>query len=239
MRRYAAICAAVLLVLAVGAARAEARAQKRVLMVSEARGFVHDSIPAAVEFFELLGRRSDRYDIVHLERGAAALTADRLRRADAVVFANTSGELPLPDRRALVRFVRRGGGFVGTHSASDTLHDWPAYARLLGGEFASHPPPLTATLTVEGGGHPATRGLPASFELHEEYYDFVSPPRARILITREGRPLVWSRRHGQGRVFYDALGHFTETWTNPLHRRLLRHGLAWVLSGEGAPAASR
>jgi uncharacterized protein len=229
MRRYTAICVALLLLLAAEAGAAEGPAQKRVLLVSEARGFVHDSIPAAVEFFDLLGERSDRFDVVHLQEGAAALTATRLRRADAVVFANTSGELPLPDRRAFLRFVRRGGGFLGTHSASDTLHDWPAYAELLGAEFASHPAPLSATLTLEDRGHPATRGLPSSFELHEEYYDFVAPPRARILIAREGRPLVWSRRHGSGRVFYSALGHFEETWANPLHRRLLRRGLAWAL----------
>jgi uncharacterized protein len=214
---------------AAAAGDAQAAQQKRVLLVSEARGFVHDSIPSAVAFFEELGRRSRRYDVIQLERGAAALTARRLRRAHAVVFANTSGELPLPDRRALLRFVNSGGGFLGTHSASDTLHGWPAYAELLGGEFASHPPPLTATLTVEDGGHPATRGLPASFELHEEYYDFVSPPSGRVLITREGRPLVWTRRHGKGRVLYDALGHFSETWANPLQRRLLKQGLAWVL----------
>jgi type 1 glutamine amidotransferase len=214
---------------AAAAGDAHAAKQQRVLLVSEARGFVHDSIPTAVAFFEELGRRSRRYDVIHLDRGAAALTARRLRRAHAVVFANTSGELPVADRRALLRFVRRGGGFLGTHSASDTLHGWPAYAELLGSEFASHPPPLTATLTVEDSSHPATRGLPPSFELHEEYYDFVAPPSGRVLITREGRPLVWARRHGKGRVLYDALGHFAETWSNPLQRRLLKQGLAWVL----------
>jgi hypothetical protein len=106
------------------AAPASRAAEQRVLLVSEARGFVHDSIPGATASFAALGERSTSYDVIPLHRGAVQLTSRRVRRADAVVFANTSGELPLPDRAALRRFVRRGGAFIGTHSASDTLHSW-------------------------------------------------------------------------------------------------------------------
>src|SRR5215210_1197139 len=80
------------------AAGAQAR-EKRVLLVSEARGFVHGSIPDAVSFFSRLGGRRPRYDVVPVA-GAAQLTRGRLRNADGVVFANTSGEVPLPDRGA-------------------------------------------------------------------------------------------------------------------------------------------
>ena len=160
--------------------------QKRVYVVSEARGFVHDSIPDAVSFFALLGRRSPRYEVIHLRGGAAGLTARRLRGADAVVFANTSGELPLPDRQAFLRFVREGGGFVGTHSASDTLHGWPQYTAMLGGEFKRHPPVSErGRLVVEAPRHPTMRRLPRVFRMVEEFYEFVSAPRrrARVLVS--------------------------------------------------------
>jgi type 1 glutamine amidotransferase len=220
------------LVLLAGAAIAAAApaqaAAKRVYVVSEARGFVHDSIPDAVAFFG----RSPRYGVVHLRSGAAGLTARRLRSADAVVFANTSGELPLADRLALQRFVWEGGGFLGTHSAGDTLHAWPPYEGLVGGEFERHGASQRGRLVVEDRRHPVSRGLPRSFLLHEEFYEFVSPPRRRahVLISldpasiegeqRRDLPLVWSRSHGRGRVFYDALGHFSATWRHSLHRRL-------------------
>jgi uncharacterized protein len=216
-------------------------APKRVYVVSEARGYVHRSIPAAVAYFVALGRRSPRYDVVHLRAGARALTAQRLRGADAVVFANTTGELPLPDRGALLRFVRDGGGFLGAHSASDTFHRWPAYASLLGGEFDRHGIPEPGRLVVEDTGHPATARLPGSFSLREEFYEFVASPRgrARILVSldagsvrterRSDLPMVWSRREGRGRVFYTALGHFSATWREPRHRRIVAGGLEWVL----------
>jgi type 1 glutamine amidotransferase len=219
---------------------ADAR-QKRVLLVSEARGFVHDSIPDAVSFFRELGRRSRRFDVSHLDRGAAQLTPARLRRAAAVVFANTSGELPLANRRALLRFVRYGGAVAGSHSATDTFHSWPGWRRLIGARFQRHGAPATGRLVVEDRRHPVTSGLPPAFEMHEEFYEFTSSPRprARVLLRldpasigdelRPDIPLAWTRRFGRGRVFYDALGHFRETWSDARHRRLVAQGLRWAL----------
>jgi type 1 glutamine amidotransferase len=233
-----AIAAAALLA-GVGAQPAQA-AQKRVLLVTEARGFVHDSIPAAQAFFAELGARSTRYDVVRLS-GAAQLTPGRLRRADGVIFAQTTGDLSLPDRRALVRFVRRGGAFIGTHSASDTLHSWPGYARLLGGEFLRHGRIQEGRLRVVGRPHAITRGLPRSFELIEEFYELVDPvaESKRVLVRldpdsvddelRPDIPLVWARRYGRGRVFYNALGHLQETWANRLFRRVVNRGVRWAL----------
>jgi type 1 glutamine amidotransferase len=229
----------VLLLALVMATPAGAR-ERRVLLVTEARGFVHDSIPAAKGLFEQLGARSERYDVVAL-RGAAALTPRRLSRADAVVFANTSGELPLPERGALLRFVRRGGAFIGTHSASDTLHAWPGYERLLGAEFTRHGAVQQGRVVVSGAPHPITRGMPRSFPITDEFYEFAAPPPAgtRVLARLdpdsvadelgEDLPLVWARRFGDGRVFYNALGHPRETWGNRSFRRLTSRGVRWAL----------
>jgi type 1 glutamine amidotransferase len=237
-QRYRVVICALLVAIA---AAAPARAsEERVLLVTEARAFVHDSIPEARAFFTGLGERSSRYDVVQLS-GAAKLTSRRLRRADAVVFANTSGELPLPDRRALLRFVRRGGAFIGAHSASDTLHSWPGYTRLLGGEFVRHGAVEPGRLIVSGRRHAVTRGLPGSFDLTDEFYEFAAPvpARTRVLVRLDPEsvpdeigqtlPLVWARRYGRGRVFYNALGHRTETWRDRNFRRLLTRGVAWSL----------
>src|SRR4051794_18463220 len=109
-----------------------------VLVVSETAGFHHDSIPAQQRFLRSLP--GVRVRIVPRVRD---LTAPRLRVARAIVFASTSGEprLSATGRRALLRFVRGGGGFVGTHSAADTFARWPAFVRLLGGvRFTGHGP---------------------------------------------------------------------------------------------------
>jgi type 1 glutamine amidotransferase len=207
------------------AAHTAPAAPKQVLVVSEARGFVHESIPDARA---AIGR-VDGIDVRHIR--AAELTAARLRGADAVVFAVTNGDIP-GDRRALRRFVLRGGGLVGFHSASATFRSWPRWETLLGGRFVRHDAPATETVRVRRG-HPAVRGVPASFALHEEYYRHEPgvARRARVLATwgDERLPLVWVRTPGRGRVFYDALGHFPATWTDPRHEALVRSGLRWAL----------
>ena len=57
------------------------------------------------------------------------------------VFFYTTGELPLdePAQRALMDFIRDGGGFVGSHCATDTFYQWEDYGLMLGGYFNGHP----------------------------------------------------------------------------------------------------
>jgi type 1 glutamine amidotransferase len=225
---HATLLAAALLAAAPAPAPA---APRTVLVVSEARGFVHDSIPDARAALRLLDAREPALRVQ--EVGAAALTGARLSRADAVVLANTTGDLPV-DRRALARFVRRGGGLAGFHSATDTFPSWPRWEALIGGRLERHDPAGTVeTVRMTRPRHPAVRGLPERFSLAEEFY--VHAPgvarRARVLARwgPERRPLVWVRSPGRGRVFYDALGHIGATWSDPRQQALVRSGLRWVL----------
>jgi uncharacterized protein len=233
---------AALLIIALSSSGADA-AERRALLVTEARGFVHPSIATARDFFIDLGERSRRFEVIHLQRGAEQLTPKRLRRIDGVIFANTSGDLPVPDRPALKRFVRRGGAVIGTHSAADMFHSWPAFETLLGGEFARHGALQEGRLLIEER-NSITRGLPSSFRLTDEFYEFASPvpPGTTVLVRLDpdsvmdemgtNLPLVWTRRYGRGRVFYDALGHRPETWEVEVNRRLLTRGVAWALASD-------
>src|SRR3954467_1142757 len=140
-----------------------------VLVVSETAGFHHDSIPAQQAFLRSLpGLR-----VVVLDR-IAQLTAARLRGARAVGFAAPSGEarFSATGRRALLRFVRDGGGFVGTHAAADTFASWPGYVRLLGASFAGHDPLGPGRVAVTDRRSPIMRGVPRTFTTTDEFYRF-------------------------------------------------------------------
>ena len=119
------------MIAAVLAAAALAAPQPQLLVVTETRGFVHDSIPAAKAMVASLGYRTRFLD------GARRLTAARLHGAGAVVFLNTSGDLHLDNagRRRLLTYVRDGGAFVGAHAAAATFPHWPAFHRMLGADF--------------------------------------------------------------------------------------------------------
>ena len=64
------------------------------------------------------------------------ISAEYLARFDGVMMM-TNGNLPLTEmqRKALVDFVRTGGGFIGVHCASLTLYDYPDFGEMLGAYF--------------------------------------------------------------------------------------------------------
>jgi len=218
---------------ALAAAAVAAAPQPQLLVVTETRGFVHDSIPAAKAMVASLGYRTTFLG------GARELTAARLRGAGAVVFLNTSGELRLDaaGRRRLLAYVRDGGAFVGAHAAADTFPGSAAFHRMLGADFLGHAP---ARMTPRTRIDVVDRGFTSlrSFAIGDEFYRFRARAPRHVIIREHGAgPLAWWRRYGRGRVFYDALGHFPATWSDPNQRRLMADGIRWAV-GSG-PAGAR
>jgi type 1 glutamine amidotransferase len=218
-----------------------------VLVLTQTLGYHHASIPTAIATVRAIAARSGRYRVVLLA-SAGLLTPTALKHAAAVMFLLTTGELPIgAEKRALVAFVRRGGGLIGFHSATDTFHHWAAYKDMIGAEFSHHPHPSTSRVIVTDHSTAATHALPASFPIHEEFYIFKHNPRPHVHVLAEldtgpsgpDRPLVWCRRFGRGRVYYDALGHFSATWHNRYQRSLVSGGILWAVGLAGAPSCSK
>lgn len=243
------------LILAAGAALLSAQ-PKRILYLTHSAGFRHDCIPASAGVLRELAAASGKLDVTWSE-DAGAVTAENLPLFDGVLFY-TSGELPFSEaqKRALLDFVQRGGGFAGIHSATDTLYSWAEYGALIGGYFDGHPWVQEVRVDVEDPEHPAVKHLPAGFPIVEEIYQFraLSRERVRPLLTLDTSsvrldapgvqpgtadfPLAWTRLEGAGRVFYTAFGHFEETWRDPRFQKMMLEALLWVTrltDGVGAP----
>ncbi|MFI7081126.1 ThuA domain-containing protein [Micromonospora sp. NPDC049903] len=207
---------------------------RRVLVFSRTTGYRHDSIPAGVRALREL------WPDVTATEDPDVFTAAELADVGAVVFLNTNGTV-LTDagRAALEAYVRGGGGFLGVHSAAATEYDWPFCGELVGAAFDRHPPVQPATVTVTDPDHRATAHLPARWEWVDEWYDFRSYPRARILLrvdesTYDGgrtgvdHPLAWCHDRLGGRAFYTALGHTVEAYADRSFRDHLAGALRWV-----------
>jgi type 1 glutamine amidotransferase len=211
----------------------------RVLMLTATTGFRHGSIETARQTLTTLGSRTGEFTITATEN-VAEITAARLASVDVLAFVLTTGELPFDagQKAAIVSFVESGGGFIGAHSATDTLYDWPDYGRIVGAYFNGHPWSQEATVTVEDRDHAATRSLGANFRLNEEYYTFRENPRSRVHVllsldaasvgTTGDYPLAWSQTIGQGRSFYTALGHYDATWQDTRFQAHVRGAINWV-----------
>lgn len=192
------------------------------------------------------------------------LSPESLANYDGVVFINTIGELPLPDREGFLEWIQSGKAFIGFHSAADTLHTWPGYIEMLGGEFARHTAMVPVDCINEDPTHPATAHLGNIFPIAaEEMYLFNNYDATRVkeLLVLDkhpspaqknvpGRfPVSWTREYGRGKVFYTSLGHREDLWDadpaipdrkNPVEvsEAFQAHalgGIQWALGLETAP----
>ena len=234
------VVAVAALVISGGDGQAKPEQRAHVLVFTKTTGFRHDSIPAGIAAIRSLGR-SNGFAVSATEN-AKTFTPRRLRRFDAVVFLNTTGEVLAPRQQAAFRpFIRRGGGWVGVHSAADTEYDWPFYGGLLGAYFQSHPAIQPAAIDVADRSHPSTRHLPARWTRTDEWYSFRSNPRGSVHVlatvdesTYSGgtmgadHPIAWCHGFRGGRAWYTAGGHTIESYNEPAFRRHLLGGILWA-----------
>jgi type 1 glutamine amidotransferase len=235
--RVLAIAIAFLLVGACGSntQAPEAKPRFRALVFTKTTGFRHDSIPNGVKAVERLGRRHGF--TVDVTADAGRFTSRALARYEVVVFLSTTGT-PIArssQQRAFERYIRRGGGYVGVHAASDTRGRWPWYEQLVGARFKRHDPGVTErAVRIEDRGTAATRGLPSTWERTDEWYEFRTNPRGQVRVLAsldESRPLAWCHAYDGGRSVYTAMGHTRGSFTEA---RFLAH-----LHGSIAMAAGR
>jgi type 1 glutamine amidotransferase len=194
-----------------------AKERFRALVFTKTTGFRHDSIPEGVAAIRRLGSAHDF--AVDTTENAGRFTHRNLARYKVVIFLQTTGT-PIrspAQRAAFQRFIRRGGGYLGVHAASDTRGRWPWYERLVGTRFARHDPGISErVVTVVDRSTAATRGLPAGWTRTDEWYEFRSRPRTHVLAQLDrSRPLAWCHRYDGGRSVYTAMGHTKESYAEP------------------------
>jgi type 1 glutamine amidotransferase len=220
------------------------------LLVTVTKGFKHDSIPDLERLVTGIGTETGAFDVDVArtdEELAAKTTPAALAGYDGLVLPSTTGDLPVADRDALVKWIEDGHALIGIHAASDTFHGFPAYLDLLGGEFAHHGPQVKVHVLVDDRENPATRTLGADFEVFDEIYQFkrFDPGRVHLLLSMDKHPetgepgqfpLSWTREQGKGRVFYTALGHRQDVIAAPWYREHVKGGIAWALR---SPASTR
>ncbi|MCP9747375.1 ThuA domain-containing protein [Lacihabitans sp. CS3-21] len=216
-----------------------------VLVFSKTAGFRHVSIKEGREFFENLGK-TNGFKVV-LSENSDEFNEENLKKFNAVVFLNTTGDVLNPAQQAdFERYIQSGGGYLGIHAASDTEYNWPWYNDLMGGYFASHPGRNVSNvqngkMMVIDRNHPSTAHLPETFEREDEFYDFKSlkTDKLKFLVKvdeksyKEGKmgdfhPMSWYHEYDGGKSFYSNFGHTPATFSEPLMTKHLSEGLKWA-----------
>jgi type 1 glutamine amidotransferase len=157
---------------------------------------------------------------ITLKRELEKLSPANLKNYDGVIFASTTGDLPLPDKQGFLDWIKAGHAFIGIHAASDTFHGFPEFIAMLGGEFAHHGKQLGVECLNQDPKNPATAHLGKTWTItQEEMYQLKNYDATKVhdLLIMDKQPetpftpghysVSWCKPFGDGKVFYTSLGH--------------------------------
>jgi type 1 glutamine amidotransferase len=175
---------------------------------------------------------------------------------DAVVLYNC-GDMTQPNERnnppmtakgagRLLEAVADGKPLVAIHSAcywgDKPGPEFQRCVAMVGAQFVSHGEQQESTMQVTAPEFPGLKGLPKSFRLLDEWYALKNfAKNMHVILAQDCQgmkgpmyqrppfPSTWARLHGKGRVFYTAMGHREDVWTNRTFQQILLGGIAWAL----------
>lgn len=249
------ICAALFFCAAVNLSHAhpEKRPGKtRVFIIGAVDKYHSPMVQCAKAMFDSIASRHN-LDI-HLTTDTAEITTAGLAAYDVFIQLHVAPfDLSPSQQFAIQQFISRGKGFIAIHAAgligknlrTDNNHAWKWYWQLLGGaNYTPHPPLQEGVVKIYDSGHPVVKGLPSTFSLRDEWYEFDAPPaNAHVIAVADEssyqpntpmghHPVIWTNPDFE-RVLYISVGHDVSTCTNADYATLISNAIHWAADNEG------
>ena len=183
-----------------------------------------------------------RHDFdVRIETSTRAFADPAIRDLNLIVPIYTMSVIEKAECANLTAAVQGGVGVAGFHGGMcDAFRDSVDYQFMTGGQWVAHPGNIIDfRVNIRRHDDPVVAGL-ADFDMRsEQYYMHVDPANEVLATTTFSgehaewtrdvvMPVVWKRRHGQGRVFYSALGHVAAEFQVPEMATSFERGMLWA-----------
>ena len=174
---------------------------------------------------------------------------DKLMGLDLVISCWTMGEVEQEYIVNLSKAVGSGVGLAGCHGGMcDAFRNNTEWQFMTGGQWVSHPggDGVEYTVHINKGSSPIVEGL-EDFEVSSEHYYLHVDPANEVLATTRfpsvnyynisnkpvDMPVVWTKFWGNGRVFYNSLGHHDDVFDkSPNAEILMERGMLWAAEGK-------
>ena len=204
----------------------------------------HEPEPVAKVFAEILVKENFEVELSHSLD--SFLETDKLKGLDLIVPVWTMGNMTGEQSAGLIKAVTSGVGLAGCHGGMcDSFRENTDYQLMTGGQWVAHPgnDGVEYEVKITDHEHFLTQGMKDFKVKSEQYYLHVDPsnkvyavtpmPVAEGPHTPNGRfemPVIWTRYHGKGRVFYCSLGHNESIVRMPETTEIMRRGFLWAAS---------
>ncbi|WP_150275945.1 ThuA domain-containing protein [Paenibacillus tepidiphilus] len=178
---------------------------------------------------------------------------EKLLGLDLIVPVWTMGQIEQQLVDNVSAAVQGGTGLAGCHGGMcDAFRNNVDWQFMTGGQWVAHPgnDGVNYTVEIRHSSSPLVEGIGDFTVNTEQYYLHVDPAVEVLATTRfpvvhgphsfnkaADMPVIWTKRWGYGRVYYNSLGHHADVVELPQVKELMRRGLLWAAEGKGlAPA---
>lgn len=174
--------------------------------------------------------------------------AEKLLGLDLIVPVWTMGRIEQKLVDNVSAAVQSGVGLAGCHGGMcDAFRENVDWQFMTGGQWVAHPgnDGVEYVVNVKHSSSPLVAGIEDFGVKSEQYYLHVDPAVEVLAMTRfpvvEGphslngpvdMPVVWTKRWGVGRVYYNSLGHVADIVRMPVVTELMRRGFLWAAEGK-------
>jgi uncharacterized protein len=178
---------------------------------------------------------------VWVENSTEAFADPGLAGMSLIVPIYTMSKIEKEELNNLTAAIRGGVGLAGYHGGMcDAFREAVEYQFMCGGQWVAHPGNIIDyRVNVVRPDDPVMAGVRDFDYRSEQYYMHVDPSNEVLATTTFSgehawwtkgvvMPVVWKRRHGEGRVFYSSLGHVANEFEAPEMRTILRRGMLWA-----------
>ncbi|MBD3917154.1 ThuA domain-containing protein [Paenibacillus sp. PR3] len=187
-------------------------------------------------FAEML--RKESFEVIVSDTLESYADEELMQSLDLIVPVWTMGKIEQHQLKPLLAAVENGCGIAGCHGGmGDSFRNEVEYQFMVGGQWVAHPGNDGVDYTVEMSipGDPLTEGIGDFDVCSEKYYMHVDPAVKVHATTSFGdvkMPVVWTKKWGQGNVYYNSLGHQANIVAMPQTMELMRRGFLWAARPE-------
>jgi len=173
---------------------------------------------------------------------------EKLKALHLICPVWTMGEISREQVAAVSAAVANGTGIAGCHGGMcDSFRTSVEWQFITGGNWVAHPggDGVEYEVNIKQSSSPLVAGIQDFKVSSEQYYLHVDPAVEVLATTRfptvtwfhspngvVDMPVVWTKRWGLGRVYYNSLGHHADIFDIPEALELMRRGLLWAAEGK-------
>ncbi|MDQ0243605.1 type 1 glutamine amidotransferase [Bacillus fengqiuensis] len=179
--------------------------------------------------------REENFEVTVSDTLDSFTDAERIAALDLIVPVWTMGTITQEQLRPLLDTVHAGCGIAGCHGGmADSFRNEVEYQYMVGGQWVAHPgnDGVLYEVNMTDPENPLTKGI-GDFEVKSEKYYMHIDPAVKIHATTNfdevKMPVVWTKTWGEGKVYYNSLGHQADIVAMPQITEMMRRGFLWAV----------